>query len=281
MGRLPLVLAVALVGLGAFETANALWAPRRVASAADWRAAADEVRAGYRAGDLIVFAPAWVDQVGRAWLGDLVTVEMAGRADADRYGRVWEVSIRGAHADEATGTRVRETRHGRVTVALWDKPAVAVLTDFTSRADEARVTVAAPEGAETPCLRDVGAGFRCPGSRVEQRTLEIDYRPRRGLLIPLEAARATRLEWSDVELGAHLVLYAGLSDYFARKNGDGPVDVVLWIDGRERMRQRVRNDDGWRRFEVGSEPGRHLVRVEISSPQPAWRNLGLHLEARP
>jgi hypothetical protein len=276
--RIPVVLAAALALLALVETASALLAPLRVARPADWDAAAAEVRAHFRDGDLIAFAPYWADQVGRAHF-EMVTVDMAGRADSERYSRVWEVSIRGAHSPDATGRLISKKAFGRVEVALWEKPAAEIVYDFTTHADEARVTVGDERG-EQPCLRDVGSGFRCPGSRVERRTLEIDYRPRRGILIPLEVARATRIAFDDIELGAKLVGYTGLHDYYARKNADGPVQLRVFIDGVERANFMTRNSDDWRRFELDTQPGRHAVRFEISSPSPAWRNLGLHVEAR-
>jgi len=68
-----------------------------------WQAAAQVVRAGYEPGDLIVFAPAWIDPMGRMQLGDLIPVDMAARMDGARFGRIWEISIRGAHAPETAG----------------------------------------------------------------------------------------------------------------------------------------------------------------------------------
>ena len=76
-------------------------------TAADWDAAAAEVRAGFQPGDLIVFAPAWSDAVGRLHLGDLIPPEMAARADESGYRRVWEVSIRGARAPETLADVVK------------------------------------------------------------------------------------------------------------------------------------------------------------------------------
>ena len=73
------------------------------ADGAAWRAAAAEVRAGYRPGDLIVFAPDWIDPVGRMQLGDLIPIEVAARMDAARYGRIWEVAIRGARSPDTAG----------------------------------------------------------------------------------------------------------------------------------------------------------------------------------
>ncbi len=275
----PVYIAAALALLALIETANALILPHRVASDGDWQAAAAEVRANYRAGDLIVFAPYWADQIGRSHLGDLVTVEMAGHADTDRYARIWEVSIRGAHCPDAVGNLVKTSAHGKVTVSLFEKTPATVLYDFTSHALEPRVTVGDANG-EQPCARDVPGGFRCPGSRVEPRTLEIDYRPRRGILVALEAARATAISFDAVPLGTTLVGYTGLHDYYARKSGDGAVDLRIFVDGARQLDVRTRNEDGWKRFEIKTTPGQHSVRFEISSAQAAWRNLGLHVEAR-
>jgi hypothetical protein len=278
MTRVPILLASALVALALTEAAAALYGPLRVAGDADWEAAASEVRAEFTDGDLIVFAPAWADQVGRSHFD--VPVAMAGRADADRYRRVWEVAIRGAHAPEAAGARrVRESVHGRVTVTLYEKPAVTVLADFTARLDEAIAT----QDGDRPCYRDGGGGFRCGSTRVEARTLEVDYRPHRGILCPVDAARVTRIEYSAAPLGTTLVGYTGIHDYYSRKNADGPVDFKVFIDERERLSVRARNADGWRRFTVdtAAEAGTaHTVRFEVSSPQPAWRTFGFHAETR-
>ena len=80
-----------------------------------------------------------------------------------------------------------------------------------------------------------------------------------------------------------MVGYTGLHDYFSRKNAAGAVDFKLFVDGRERLAVRHRNDDGWRRFTVdtAAEAGtRHVVRFEISAPDSSWRTFGFHAEAR-
>ena len=87
----PLLIAAAVTLLALVETAVALIAPLRAPTDADWAAAAQEVRAGFRPGDLIVAAPAWADPILRVHLGDLIPVEVAGRLDDDRFARVWEV----------------------------------------------------------------------------------------------------------------------------------------------------------------------------------------------
>ena len=281
----PAIVAAVLVSLLALvETVNALTAPARVAPLDDWQAAAAEVRAGFHAGDLIVFAPYWADQRGRSVLGDLVPVAMAGRADADRYPRIWELSIRGARAPETAAAHlVRATRHGKVRVALYDKPAVTVLWDGTAHADEARVTESLGAAAESPCYRESTASFRCAGTHVERRTLEIDYQPRRGLLTPVDGARTTHVAWDAVPLGASLVVYAGIHDYYARKNADGLVDLRVSVDGRTLLQARVGNADGWRRFDVDTRAlagAAHALRVDVWAANPAWRTFGFHVETR-
>jgi hypothetical protein len=284
-GKLPLYLTVAVALLALVESAFALLAPARVAGDADWKAAAAEVREGFHDGDLIVFAPYWADQTGRHHLGDKISVEMAGHADADRYPRIWELSIRGAHHPDVDGKKpARETRHGKVTVALYEQTAVAIAYDFTTHSDDARVTEAPTSGGgnETPCYKELG-GYRCGGLRIEPRTLEIDYAPRRGILAPASSGRVTRLEWTDIPLGTQLVGYTGLHDYYSRKSADGPVDFKLFVDGRERGKVHHLNTDGWRRVTVDTAAeagGKHTVRVEISAPNAAWRTFGFHLEAR-
>jgi hypothetical protein len=276
-----LAAAAAVATLALVETTLALTAQARVARADEWEAAAVAVRALFRPGDLIVFAPAWVDQIGRAHLGDLMPPEMVGRADDDRYRRVFEVSVRGAAAGVG-GRVVSDERHGRVRVRLFEAPHPAeVLTDFTARAEEARVTQRAGGAAdESPCYSDGPAAYRCAQTRVERRTLEVDYRPRRGLLVPVDGARTTAVTFDGAALGTTLVGYTGLSDYFSRKNADGPVTFRVLVDGAEALRVTHGNADGWRRFALPTSPGAHQVRFEVSAPEPAWRTFGFHAEAR-
>ncbi|MSP61373.1 MAG: hypothetical protein EXR72_13710 [Myxococcales bacterium] len=279
---IPLFGAFALLAL--YETAQAIYAPLAVATDEDWAAAAGAVRTAHQPRDLIVFAPSWADQVGRRHLGDLCTPEMAGRADDARYERVWELSIRGADAPEASGRILAASQHGRVRVRLYEKaPAVEIGYDFTARLEEARVTQVPTDGHgdETPCFID-GAGFRCTSTRVERRTLEVDYSPRRGILTPVDGALTTRIEFPAVTLGSTLVGWTALHDYFSRKNSDGPVDFALFIDGQQVHSVHHENSDGWRKFTVPvTQPGGpHAIRFEIRAPSAAWRTFGFHVEAR-
>ncbi len=168
-----------------------------------------------------------------------------------------------------------------MTVALYEKPPADVVHDFTSRLAEARVTSRARGGTdEQPCFADGGGGFRCGGTQIERRTLEVDYRPRRGILLPVVGGRVVSIEFADVTLGARLVGYTGLHDFNSRRHADGPVDFRVLIDGQERLGVRHQNNDGWRRFEVETAPGKHSVAFLVSAPDPSWRTFGFHAEAR-
>lgn len=279
--RATLVLALAFALLALYETVAALTASRRVASVADWAAAAAEVRAGFRDGDLITFAPYWADQTGRAHLGDLMPLEMVGRADDTHYGRAWVVSIRGARAEAEAGQLVSSSQHGRVRVQLWDRGRAEPMGfDFRAHLAEARVTQAGADGAERPCYQDAG-GFRCAGSRVERRTLEVDYRPRLGILAPVDAGLTTRIEFSNVP-GRALHGFTAIHDYYSRKSGDGTVDFRAFIDGREVLTAATANASGWLPFRAPPVDGQaHAVRFEISSRAPPWRTFGFHAEMAP
>lgn len=290
MKHVTFILFILFALLSVGETQLGLFAPYRVPSESDWKAAAAAVRAGYQAGDLIVFAPTWSDQVGRSYLGDLVTLEMAGRADEDRYGRIWEVAVRGARAPETKGTKLEsENAYGRVQVALYRKaPPVKVTYDFTAQLAQARLTQVLPGGAgnEVPCYvnpLDHDDGFQCASTHVGRRTLEIDYRPHRGILAPVDGQRTTRLEFDAAPLGKTLIGYTGMHDYFSRKNAQGTVHFTVFVDDQPMVSLDQGNEPGWQRFTIDTArwAGQtRRVRFEISAPAPAWRTFGFHAEAR-
>jgi hypothetical protein len=232
---LGLVPAVALVAIAGWEIASVAGQPSAAPTDADWRAAADHVRAGQRPGELVVFAPAWIDPLGRRWLGDRVPVEMAARMDADRYGVIWEVARDGARAAETAGLTPGATRRfGALEVRRYERPAAAVVTDFLVAA---RTLVPAVEVA----LEEVGfAAHRC---------VEVVPRPDQSELVVFR----------DVELGSRLVGYVGLADIFTRRDVRAPGRLAVAIDGDAVAEVEVGVDDGWVRFEAPTRPGRATV----------------------
>ena len=135
---------------------------------ADWTAARDLVTAEVKPEDLVIFAPFWVDPIGREHFGDdVATREREARPDETRFPRAFEVSIRGAHRPELAGwKKVSEKSAGKVAVTVWENPAPAkVLLDLVSLAGSDRMSVSRLDGAaESACsfIRNASQ----PGNRL-------------------------------------------------------------------------------------------------------------------
>ena len=202
------------------------------------------MRERHQAGDLIVFAPDWIDPVGRLHLGDLIPVEMAGRMDDARHGTVWELAIRGARAAESRGREVAWSgEFGGVTVRrLVAEPAV-VVSDFL--AEFPRATIAPGEGAASK-VTWVGR----PAVQLE----EVGFTPRRCIRVEPRPDQSVRIVYRGVALGSSLVGYVGLADIFTRRDVRNPGRLAVSIAGRERARVDFGVDDGWVRFAVDTEP---------------------------
>jgi hypothetical protein len=228
--------AVLLVLVSLWETVAARRAATSVPDDAAWTAAEQVVRADYRPGDLIVFAPRWVDPVGRLHLGDLIPVEMAARMDAGRYGRIWELSIRGAEAPEAAGLRpVLEREVDGVTVRRFERAPAVVLSDVFAQQ---------------------------PGT-----VAEVGFEPHRCIqLVPSPGHPVTVTV--PMLLGTTLVGYAGLADVFTRRDIRAPGTLTVSIAGREVARVSPGVDDGWVRWQAATMPGQADVTFTASADAP-------------
>jgi hypothetical protein len=282
--RVSAVVVAAILLLAMTEAGAALIAPLRAPSDADWKSAEATVRGGFRPGDLIVAAPGWADQVMRLHLGDLVPVKMAARLDDARYGRVWEISQRGARAEEARGTVAETSKHGALTVRRWDRPPAAVTFDFFDQWARARV-VRAETGREVPCERLIDR-FQCPDlgfNFVKPQLMEIGTTLRNALYVQPVGGSTVVVEFAGVPLGRELVVGGGLHHVWLRKYGDGTVKLRVLVDGKEVGRTEASNRSGWRvdRFDTAASNGQAAtVRFEITSDKPYSRHFGFTAEAR-
>jgi len=277
----------ALVALALFEAGVALTAPLRTPRAADWERAATFVRSEKKPGDLVIFAPAWVDPIGRLHLGDVIPVAEEARMDAARYGRLFEVAVRGGRAPETARPgvrRVRQERFGRVTVTLYEQPRAEVVYDFLERWREARVTRWRGERQEAECTPQ-GDKIQCPGighNHVALRVLEPDYTAKRCLYVqPVDRAEV-RLAFTAT-LGRTLAVRTGLHDYHQRKIADGRVLLRVLVDGREVGQSWQGSNDGWKPLDVDTtafDGQAHEVTFAVSSPQPYARHFCFAAEAR-
>jgi len=284
--RAGLAVLAAIVLLAVVETASALVAPYRAPTDADWRAAAGVVRAGFRPGDLIVAAPAWADPILRVHLGDLIPVEVAGRLDDERFGRVWEVSQRGAHAPaSARGDVAAERRFGALTVRRIERAPASVDYDFVARWADAHVSRLAQGGAAVDCAL-AGDRIQCPdvpSNFVRRQLVEVDTRLRVALLAQPVGQATVVIEYPAVRLGRDLVVATGLSNVWMRKEAQGPVDLRVAVGGATERTFTTRNDDGWavHHIDTSARLGQvAAVRFEITSPAPHARLFALAAEAR-
>jgi hypothetical protein len=219
-------------------------------------------------------------------------VEIAGRLDDDRFGRVWEISQRGARADAAQrGAVAAERRFGALTVRRVERPAAAVGYDFVARWSEARVSRRAAGGASAANAASVncplaGDRFQCPDlgyNYVRRQIVEVDTRLRLALLAQPVAQATVVIEYPAVRLGRSLIFATGLSNVWMRKEANGPVDLRVTVDGVSDGTFTTRNDDGWvvRQIDTSARAGQvAAVRFEISSPAPRARHFALAAEAR-
>jgi hypothetical protein len=239
--------AVLLVLVSLWEAVAARHDATSVPDDAAWTHAAQVVRSQHQPGDLIVFAPSWVDPVGRMHLGDLIPVEMAARMDAARYGRIWELSIRGAEAPEVAGLApVSAQDVDGITVRRFERAPAVVLSDVFA----AQPGVIAEVGFEPRrCIQVVPA----PGHPVT-------------VTVPMT-------------LGTRLVGYAGLADVFTRRDIRAPGTLAVQIGGREVARVVPGVDDGWVRFEAPTTPGAAEVTFTASADAPQ-RQICFAAEAR-
>jgi hypothetical protein len=275
-----------VVVLALVETAVSLIAPLRAPTDGDWKAVESDVRAGFRPGDLIVAAPAWADPIMRMHLGDLIPLATAGRLDAARFTRIWEIGQRGARSPEARGGGVVfERRHGGLTVRRIERAGAVVSYDFLARWNEARVSRVDATGAAVPCPFQTDR-FQCAQigfNYVRRQIVEVDTTLRLALLAqPVEHAKVV-VEFPAVVLGREIAIATGLSNVWMRKAAKGTVDLTVAIDGRPALHVTTSNQSGWliSHVDTAARAGQTaVVRFEVTSPAPYARHFAFTAEAR-
>jgi hypothetical protein len=213
--KIALACAVLLAGIAIWEIVATKRAPAGVPDDGAWRAAAQVVREGYKPGDLIVFAPDWADPIGRMHLGDLIAIDDAARMDDAKYGRIWELSIRGAHRDDKPAF---ERAVDGVLVRRYERTPAVVLADVRALPPK--------QGAAQLTLQEVGfAPHRC---------LQVTAPARVTFAVP----------------AGKLVGYAGIADVFTRRAPRDPAQIAVEVGGKVLASIVAGVDDGWVRIET-------------------------------
>lgn len=240
---LALVPAALLVVVSIWELVAAQRAGADVPGDDAWAEASETVRARHQDGDLIVFAPMWIDPVGRMHLGDLMPVDHVARMDDARFPVVWELSIRGASAPESRGREVAFSASiGGVRVRKLTRSPEVVLTDFVKQFETSRRQVKTdgrPVGSARVVLEEVG------------------FTPRRCIRVQPRPDDTVRLTFKDVPLGSSLVGYVGLADAFTRRDIRAPGRLAVSVAGEELVSVDFGVDAGWVRFSADTEAGAH------------------------
>lgn len=238
--------ALLLVVIGLWEIVATRCTATSVPDDAAWGAAARSVREGYQPGDLIVFAPRWVDPVGRLHLGDLISLDMAARMDAAKYVRIWELAIRDARSPDTAGlSPVTTEDHAGVVLRRYERTPVTVLADVRDKLATARTDGAA----------------RGPSLELA----EVGFAPHRCLQVVPVAGKPARITFPQLPLGRELVGYVGIADVFTRRDVRAPGRLEVEIAGRIVASASPGVDDGWVRFATPTTPGAADVTFVVSS----------------
>ncbi len=232
-----------------WEIVATLRAPRGVPDDSAWRAAAAEVRKQFQAGDLIVFAPDWIEPVGRLHLGDLMPLDDVARMDHAKYRRIWELSIRGAASPVADVPAIARTQVSgiesgieSVEIVRREQTPAVVLADLRERLPTAKIE----GGRATLVLAEVGfAPHRC-----------------------IQAMPGSRITFPALPLGSQLVGYVGIADVFTRRDVRAPGELDVQIGGTVVASAIAGVDDGWVRFAAPTTPGTSDVTIVVRSSAP-------------
>lgn len=234
------IAALAFVLLAAWEVAVVMRAGASVPTDADWQAVAAAIPRTLGSEQVIVFAPDWIDPVGRKWLGDRLSIDQVARMDLTRFRDVWEVSSRGASARELAGMAIADDRaYGALRLRHVHRQAPDV--------------VWAPSEDRQIC--------------------EVDFAPRRGVVLDLhhELAQSVRT-FAGVTLGSAFQVYAGLNDYKKRSVNQSGALLQVMVDGQLVGQALLRNASGWLPLSlVQTTPGPHTVEfvARVQAPRGA------------
>jgi hypothetical protein len=255
---IAVVPALLLAAIACWEVCAARRDASSVPGDAAWHAAAARVRAGYRPGDLIVFAPAWIDPVGRRELGDLIAVADAARMDAARYGRIWELAIRGARSPDTAGLApVADDDDGGVAVRRYERAPAIVVGDVLGRL----------------------ATLTTTGARPTLEVAEVGFAPHRCLQVSPAPGVPLRLTFPAFPLGHAVVGYVGIADVFTRRDVRSAVRIEVELAGQVIASAEAGVDDGWVRFAAATPPGTADVTF-VARAADANRRLCFAAEAR-
>ena len=266
-----------------------------VVPASDWTAVRDSLKGEVKPDDLVLFAPFWVDPIGREQLGDdLAGLRREARPDETRFTRAFEVSIRGEHRPELAGwKKASERQVGKITIGTYDNPSpVKLHTDLLDLVGTDRVTVSRVDGAsETACPFQHGIGqpgglgvpqgpavpgdrFVCSsGAYVGAAVLHaLDHHPHLCLFVSPQGGGSLRIRFAKVAFGTSLHGHSGVQ--WVNERTPSPERIALSFSAFDRpIGQNVHKvGAGWTGFEfptpdLAGKKGDLVAEVGAASPR--------------
>jgi hypothetical protein len=274
-----------LVGLGTWETGATLHQHFTAPREEDWRALAEKLGVAHKPAEPILFAPAWIDPLGRQYFGHLIPFELNLLSDVDRFSRVWQVSIRDARHPWLVGLSPRQSwTLGGITVSLFEKPAQEVLFDFTRQVQRAQVDRVGDALLHCPWQEK---RFACDRQRgwnwVGPYLAEVNHHPYRCIYAHPVDGNLMRLTFTAVPLGQTLVGYTGIDNFENRKLAKKPVRLKVFVGDRLTTEIVHQNNWPWHRFAMDTHAlagQRATVRFEISAESAYGRPFCFAAETR-
>jgi hypothetical protein len=245
----------------------------------DWEAAASALA------ELPDDEPVWL---GTPWLGPRARLHLPRLARWDavappdlrgaprfhvlgRDGDAWAPTLEADREDLPSPTRVGTRALGGLALYTYEQPAAgARVASLLEQASALRV-----QTEHGVCRGNPGSGWRCEEGRVELATIEVDHRPRRCLRLELSDGATVRLRHPAMPTGDMLRGHVGVHGFNARLRSDAPVRVRVAVDGQRVAQWLVSDAQGWWPFAVRTEPGTHVVELELSAAvRGTWQREG-------
>jgi hypothetical protein len=232
----------------------------------DW-SKAHEAIAAVPADEPIYLATEWLGPRARMELPRMRGLDEIGRPDL-RGHPVFHVLGIGKdawsdrlHADLEGAAMPRRT--GRLELGSLS------LTTYEQRTPSRALASWLDLGLDLDVRTDIGAcrgrnPWRCGETLVQRSVAEIDYRPRRCILVDVADGRTAILTARDMPTGNILRGHLGFHDYNRRLRSDAPVTLTVRIDGEAAGRWVVTDEQGWWPFAVPTSNGRHEVSLELT-----------------
>jgi len=242
----------------------------------DFADAAASIQKELKPDDLVLFAPKWVDAVGREEAGwDIMTMARSARPDESRFARAFELGIRGSHRPEmASWQKTEERQVGGVTITVFTNPAPVVIKDDLVRhlsPDQSTTAyrVDLGSGVEMPCAYNVGptqsggtyypfgpptpgARWNCQGTFAGVSIIQdMDHDPRQCILTPtMGPGSAMRIKFANVTFGNVIHGHHSLH-YDTERHATGEIVSLVFKSGDKNIgRAEHRVGTGWSGFEM-------------------------------